>query len=118
MKTGCFLSPFIDTLDAKVCIFNLQSISKLSVVGFQPIAPERALRSRAGSEHDFSLVNCAILFGAMRRNRQARPDPMLRPVEVGLAVSRYHHLDRVETGSAGMANETRSSRIAGPKCAE
>ena len=36
MKTGCFLSPFIDTVDAKVCIFNQQSISQ---AGIRPGTP-------------------------------------------------------------------------------
>ena len=39
MKTGCFLSPFIDTVDAKVCIFNLQSISQAGRRGFEPRLP-------------------------------------------------------------------------------
>jgi hypothetical protein len=71
MKTGCFLSTFIDTVDAKVCIFNLQSISQAERRGLPTsVAPERALRSRAGNEHDFYLVNCAILIGVLSRKRQ------------------------------------------------
>jgi hypothetical protein len=71
MKTGCFPSPFIDTVDAKVCIFNLQSISQAERRGLPTsVAPERALRSRAGNEHDFYLVNCAILIGVLSRKRQ------------------------------------------------
>jgi hypothetical protein len=39
MKTGCFLSPFIDTVDAKVCIFNLQSISQAGRREFESRLP-------------------------------------------------------------------------------
>jgi hypothetical protein len=39
MKTGCFLSPFIDTEDAMVCIFNLQSISQAGRHGFESRLP-------------------------------------------------------------------------------
>ena len=58
MKTGCFLSPFIDTVDAKVCIFNLQSISQAGRRRFDPGLPLQLfnnLREASNFLHSISL---------------------------------------------------------------
>jgi hypothetical protein len=61
MKTGCFLSPFIDTVDAKVCIFNLQSISQAERRGFPiNVAPERFFGPYGESGYELHLVYCAM----------------------------------------------------------
>ena len=73
MKTGCFLSPFIDTVDAKVCIFNLQSISQAERHGRSiNVAPERVLGPHGERDHELQLVYCAMLFRGMRRTRIRR----------------------------------------------
>lgn len=63
MKTGCFLSPFIDTVDAKVCIFNLQSISQAGLREFEPVftAASASRPAQQLAEQDVPFIASQLL---------------------------------------------------------
>jgi hypothetical protein len=108
-KNRVFLSPFIDTVDAKVCIFNLQSISQAERRGFPVnVAPERVFGPHGvATSSTSSVVRYVILFLPSRQF-------------ILVAASRYQQWNfGVQTVLACTVNgQFFCERIAGPACAE
>jgi hypothetical protein len=85
LKTGCLLSLSVDTADAKLCIFNLQSISQAGRRSHRGVSGRirnekrawirRSIRSDSGCDADF-----------------ASSSPVLRESSTGLDQIRVHAL--------------------------